>query len=63
MMFGLFNAWKKDYSIGFSFLEFDFLREDDLCFALIGFCYNKEEGYFGIDFLWKYFEFKITPTN
>lgn len=62
MEFELFSIWKGLGLIGFSFLSFDFDREDQMSFSLIGFSYDSEDKVLEIDFLWRCYEFNFKPA-
>ncbi len=59
MRFSFLDIYKEQWGFGFAFLSFDFGREDEMCFGLLSFQWDREEKLIGIDIFWKYFEFKF----
>jgi hypothetical protein len=59
MQFNFFSVWKWGLDFGFSVLDIDTGREDEICRALIGFSYNKEDKELFIDLFWRYFIFNL----
>ncbi len=59
MEFNILSIWKWATHFGFALFEIDTDRDDELCFALLGFVWESEERILQIDLFWKYFEFNF----
>ena len=59
MTFDLFTFWYGEICFGFEVMSIDTYREDEMRYALIGFCYCKDDKILQVDFLWRCFEFNL----
>lgn len=59
MIFTPFEIWATWKCFGFSILEFDTIREDEIRYSLFGIQYDKEEKILEIDIFWRGIEFNF----